>query len=69
MRLRVAAGAGEVARRVELPVDDREGVVVDSFLQTSDPQIWAAGDIACFEDVVIGRRWHAEHQNLSDHFL
>jgi NADPH-dependent 2,4-dienoyl-CoA reductase/sulfur reductase-like enzyme len=30
-------------------------------LRTSDPNTYAAGDIACFEDAFAGRRWHAEH--------
>lgn len=40
---------------------DEDGVVTDSTLQTSDPSIWAAGDIASLDDKGIGRRWHAEH--------
>lgn len=51
----------DLARGAGLEGDDRQGVLVDRFLQTSDRNIWAAGDIACFEDVVLGRRWHAEH--------
>jgi len=60
----VAVGAAlrtELARDAGLEVDPREGVVVDEYLQTSDPSIWAAGDIACFNDIAIGRRWHVEH--------
>jgi NADPH-dependent 2,4-dienoyl-CoA reductase/sulfur reductase-like enzyme len=44
-----------------LDVDERHGVQVDAFLQTSDPNIWAAGDIACFEDLALGKKWHVEH--------
>lgn len=40
---------------------DRNGVYVNPYLQTEDPSIWAAGDIAHFEDVVLQKRWHAEH--------
>lgn len=54
LNLDLAKGAG-------LKVDDKEGILVDPLLQTSDPHIWAAGDIACFEDRVLERRWHAEH--------
>jgi 3-phenylpropionate/trans-cinnamate dioxygenase ferredoxin reductase subunit len=44
-----------------LDVDPENGVMVDEFLQTSDPNIWAAGDIACFHDLLFNKRWHAEH--------
>lgn len=40
---------------------DRNGVYVNAYLQTEDPAIWAAGDIANFEDIVLQKRWHAEH--------
>jgi 3-phenylpropionate/trans-cinnamate dioxygenase ferredoxin reductase subunit len=32
------------------------GVLVDTFLQSSDDAVWAAGDIAMFEDVMLGVR-------------
>ncbi len=50
----------ELARDAGLDVGD-EGVNVNEFLQTSDPAIWAAGDITCFQDVAAGRRRHVEH--------
>lgn len=51
----------ELAKAAELTVDDKEGIVTDAFLRTSDPNIWAAGDIAYFDDRVTGARWHIEH--------
>jgi 3-phenylpropionate/trans-cinnamate dioxygenase ferredoxin reductase subunit len=62
----VVAGVGvtlnlELAQAAGLEVDPKDGVIVDEFLQTSHPDIFAAGDIACFPDLVLGRRWHVEH--------
>jgi 3-phenylpropionate/trans-cinnamate dioxygenase ferredoxin reductase subunit len=60
----VAVGAAlrtQLAQDAGLEIGDRGGVLVNEYLQTSDPNIWAAGDIACFQDVALGRRWHAEH--------
>ncbi|MCS6778025.1 MAG: FAD/NAD(P)-binding oxidoreductase [Chloroherpetonaceae bacterium] len=37
------------------------GIRVDSCLQTPDPCIWAAGDVACFPDPMVGDHWHVEH--------
>lgn len=51
----------QLAKDAGLEVDEKQGVVVDKFLRTSDPNIWAAGDIAYFEDVAMEQRWHAEH--------
>jgi 3-phenylpropionate/trans-cinnamate dioxygenase ferredoxin reductase subunit len=59
----VAVGAvlnTELATDAGLEVDPK-GVVVSDTLQTSDPSIWAAGDIACFNNPTNGRRWHVEH--------
>lgn len=62
----VVAGVGvtlnlELAKQAGLEVDEKNGVRVNEFLQTSDPNIWAAGDIAFFKDLAIGKEWHAEH--------
>jgi NADPH-dependent 2,4-dienoyl-CoA reductase/sulfur reductase-like enzyme len=44
----------------------KDGVVTDSTLKSNDPSIWAAGDIASYEDVNVGRRWHLEHYMNAD---
>ena len=42
-----------------LALDD--GVVVDACLRSSDPQVFAAGDVASFTDTVFGCRRRVEH--------
>ena len=59
----VVVGAGlevetGLARSAGLEVDD--GVVVDERLRTSDPHVWAAGDVAQYPDRLLGRR-RVEH--------
>ncbi|QDP95457.1 NAD(P)/FAD-dependent oxidoreductase [Microlunatus elymi] len=59
----VAAGLGvapraELAEAAGLNVDD--GVVVDEYLVTSDPDILAAGDVASYPDALLGRQ-RVEH--------
>lgn len=59
----VVVGAGlaietDLARSAGLEVDD--GVVVDDRLRTSDPHVWAAGDVAQYPDRLLGRR-RVEH--------
>lgn len=48
-----------LAEDAGLPLED-SGVAVDSSLRTSEPDIYAAGDIAEFTDPLLGRR-HVEH--------
>lgn len=63
----VVAGLGirrntELARGAGLEVDD-QGIVVDEFLRTSDPDIFAAGDVASFPSRALGRRVCVEHED------
>jgi len=41
----------------------QEGIVVDEFLQTSHPEIFAAGDVAAFYNPALGRRIRVEHED------
>ncbi|MGO1560792.1 Ferredoxin reductase [Actinomycetales bacterium JB111] len=49
----------ELVQSAGLAVDD--GVLVDQTLRTSDPDIWAVGDIANHDHPVLGRRIRVEH--------
>ena len=49
----------ELAEAAGLEVDN--GVLVDASLRTSDPDIWAVGDIANHDHPALGRRIRVEH--------
>lgn len=57
---------GELARAAGLVVDD-VGVRVDQHLRTVDPFVFAAGDVADYLDVRLGRRRveHVDHAQMS----
>jgi NADPH-dependent 2,4-dienoyl-CoA reductase/sulfur reductase-like enzyme len=62
----VVAGLGLVpndrlAAEAGLAVDD--GILVDEALRTSDPAVFAAGDVARFPSAVLGRRMRVEHED------
>ena len=62
----VVAGIGltpnvELAKAAGLPTGN--GVVVDEFLRTRDPNIFAAGDVAEFYNPTLGRRMRVEHED------
>ena len=51
----------DLAKEAELKVDN--GIVVNEFLQTNDPDIYAAGDVAFFLNVPLGKRMRVEHED------
>ena len=62
----VVAGIGvtlntELAKEAGLEVDEKNGVKVNEYLQTFDPDVFVAGDIAFFKDIALDKEWHAEH--------
>jgi len=62
----VVAGLGiipntDLAKEAGLTLED--GVGVDQFLRTSDPDIYAAGDIALFYNPALDQRIRVEHEN------
>ncbi len=62
----VVAGIGiepniELAESIGLTTDN--GVVVDEFLRTSNPDIYAAGDVAAFYNPALGKRMRVEHED------
>lgn len=62
----VIAGIGiepnvELAEAASLRVDN--GIVVDEFLRTSHPDIYAAGDVAAFFNSALGKRIRVEHED------
>jgi NADPH-dependent 2,4-dienoyl-CoA reductase/sulfur reductase-like enzyme len=62
----VVAGVGielnvELAQTAGLEVEN--GIVVDEILRTSDPEIYAAGDVAAFHNPALGKRIRVEHED------
>lgn len=62
----VVAGLGiqpntALAEQAGLKVDN--GIVVDEFLRTSNPDIYAAGDVANFHSVLLDKRLRVEHED------
>jgi NADPH-dependent 2,4-dienoyl-CoA reductase/sulfur reductase-like enzyme len=62
----VVAGLGiepnvELARETGIKVAD--GILVDEFLRTSQPDIYAAGDAASFFNPALGKRLRVEHED------
>ncbi len=62
----VIAGVGirsntELAQSAGLEADN--GILADEFLRTSDPAIYAAGDVANFFNPALGKRMRVEHED------
>jgi NADPH-dependent 2,4-dienoyl-CoA reductase/sulfur reductase-like enzyme len=62
----VVAGIGiqpnvELAQAAGLKLEN--GIVVDEFLRTSHPDIYAAGDVAAFHSPALGKRIRVEHED------
>jgi 3-phenylpropionate/trans-cinnamate dioxygenase ferredoxin reductase subunit len=55
----------ELAREAGLEMGERGEVIVDEFLRTSDPDIYAAGDIAAWPDPTYGKRLRVEHWDVA----
>lgn len=65
----VVAGLGitpntQLAEQANLVID-KGGIVVNEHLQSSDPDIYAAGDVATFPAASLGRRMRVEHENAA----
>ena len=46
----------DFARASGLNVDDKNGILVNEYLETGTPDVWAAGDCAGFQDPVLGKQ-------------
>jgi NADPH-dependent 2,4-dienoyl-CoA reductase/sulfur reductase-like enzyme len=62
----VVAGIGtqpnvELAQMANLEVEN--GIIVDEFLRTNHPDIYAAGDVASFYNSTLGKRMRVEHED------
>src|SRR5437762_5883792 len=62
----VVAGLGiqpnvDLAKQAGLPAEN--GILVDEKLRTSDPDIYAAGDVANFPNPALGKRIRVEHED------
>lgn len=51
----------ELATNAGIDVDPVNGIFVNEHLMTTEPQIYAAGDVANFRDLTMNKQWHLEH--------
>jgi len=54
----------DLARRAGLEIDN--GIVVDSHLRASAPEVWAAGDVARYPEARLGTRIRVEHWQAAE---
>ena len=54
-----------LAGKAGLQMDEKGAVIVDETLRTSDPHIYAAGDIAAWPDATFGKRLRVEHWDVA----
>lgn len=62
----VVAGLGirpRLALAREAGLDVGDGIVTDETFRTSDPNVWAAGDVALFPSPILGRSLRVEHED------
>lgn len=62
----VVAGIGIVPNTILAETSELEvnnGIVVDELLRTSDPDVYAAGDVANFYNPALGKRIRVEHED------
>jgi NADPH-dependent 2,4-dienoyl-CoA reductase/sulfur reductase-like enzyme/rhodanese-related sulfurtransferase len=55
-----------LAKEAGLAIGERGGILVNEFMQTSDPDIYAAGDCLEIENRITGRRNHAPYGDLAN---
>jgi hypothetical protein len=55
----------ELAADAGLELTERSEVIVDPYLRTSDPDIYAAGDIAAWPDPTFDKRLRVEHWDVA----
>jgi 3-phenylpropionate/trans-cinnamate dioxygenase ferredoxin reductase subunit len=55
----------ELARDAGLALGQKGAIIVDEYLRTSDPDIYAAGDIAAWPDPTFGKRLQVEHWDVA----
>ncbi|NLE43603.1 MAG: FAD-dependent oxidoreductase [Chloroflexi bacterium] len=55
----------ELAREAGLEMTEQGAVIVDEYLRTQDPSIYAAGDIAAWPDPTFDRRLRVEHWDVA----
>jgi len=55
----------ELAEQAGLDLSEEGAVIVDEYLRTSDPNIYAVGDIAAWPDSTFGERLRVEHWDVA----